>query len=41
MNGHIENEMNDYRYTVGESTDIKHLSVIDRGGFGEVHKVNL
>ena len=33
--------MNDYRYTLGESTDIEHVSVIDRGGSGEVHEVFL
>jgi len=28
-----------YAYTAGDDEDLLHLRLIDRGGFGEVHKV--
>lgn len=31
--------MSDYDYTTGGEALVRHVSLIDRGGFGEVHKV--
>jgi hypothetical protein len=32
--------MTDYSYTISDwSARLEHVAVIDRGGFGEVHKV--
>lgn len=35
----MTNNMSDYDYTTGGDTSLKHLHLIDRGGFGEVHMV--
>jgi len=35
----LEPIKNRYAYTTGGDRDLSHLELIDRGGFGEVHKV--